>query len=343
MKTSIMMAAVLMMVASGCTCGKIEPGHVGVVVPLSGNDKGHLETTSNGWYLYSFNTQVYEFPTYNQPHNWSNEKGQDERLHFGDKNGLQLGADIGIQFHVPAANVTKLFQTYRQELDRIRDTILKNTVRNALNMTAQNYTAEEIFGDQRGIFMDKVKAKVIKDVEENGIVVTDIYMNGLDLPKQISETIQAKLQATMLAQKAENEKRTVTAEAEKDVAKAEGVARAQVATAEGQAKTDVAKATGEATAKIAAAEGAAKARIAAAKGNADALVLEATAQALANQKIAQSLTPQILELKKLEISANVQKAYAEKWQGGVPTTILPGQVGGQFLDIRGMGNPNPTK
>lgn len=328
MKLNLMLLAVFLM--AGCTCGKIEPGHVGVVVPLSGDDKGKLETTSNGWYMYSFNTQVYEFPVYNQQHNWTaatneGKEGVDERLHFGDKNGLQLGADIGIQFHVPAANVTLLFQTYRQELDRIRDTVLKNTVRNALNMTAQNYTAEEIFGDKRGEFLTKVKEKVVKDVEPTGIVVSDLYMNGLDLPKQISETIQAKLQATMLAQKAENEKRTVTAEAEKDVAKAEGVARAQVATAEGQAKTDIAKAEGQATA-----------RIAEAKGRADALVLEATAQATANKKLAESLTPQILELKKLEIQATVQRAYADKWQGGVPTTVLPGQVGGQFLDIRGM-------
>ncbi len=332
---SNLMVAVLMMSAVGCTCGKIEPGHVGVVVPLSGNDKGQLETTSNGWYMYSFNTQVYEFPTFNQPHNWTNEKGGTDQLHFGDKNGLQLGANIGIQFHVPAEHVTKLFKIYRQPLDTIRDTVLKNTVRNALNMTAQNYTAEEIFGDKRGEFMDKVKAKVTRDLEENGIVVTDLYMNGLDLPKQISDTIQAKLQATMLAQKAENEKRTVEAEAAKTVAQAEGAARAQVATAEGQARTNIATAEGEAKARVAKAEGEAAARVANAKGNADALLLEATAQAQANKKIAESLTSSILELKKLEIQANVQKAYADKWQGGVPTTILPGQVAGQFLDIRG--------
>lgn len=337
MKSSILVAAAFMMVTSSCTWGKIEPGHVGVVVPLSGNDKGTLETTSNGWYLYSFNTQVYEFPTFNQPHNWSNENGATDQLHFGDKNGLQLGGNIGIQFHVPAEHVTKLFTTYRQDLDKIRDTVLKNTVRNALNMTAQNYTAEEIFGDKRGEFMEKVKMRVTTDVAENGIVVTDIYMNGLDLPKQISDTIQAKLQATMLAQKAENEKRTVEAEAAKDVAKATGAANAQVATAEGQAKTNIATAEGEAKARIAKAEGEASARVAQAKGNADAMVLEANAQALANKKLGDSLSPAILELKKLQISADVQKAYADKWQGGVPTTVLPGQVAGQFLDIRGMG------
>ncbi len=36
----ILMLAALALSTSACTCGKIEPGHVGVVVPLSGDEKG---------------------------------------------------------------------------------------------------------------------------------------------------------------------------------------------------------------------------------------------------------------------------------------------------------------
>lgn len=329
MKRSLIVAMLFM--SAGCTWGKIDPGHVGVVVPLSGNDKGTLETASNGWYMYSFNTQVYEFPVYNQQHNWTASKtegktDENERLFFGDKNGLRLGADIGIQFHVPAELVTTLFKTYRQDLDHIRDTVLKMSVRNALNMTAQSYTAEDIFGDKRGEFFTKVFNQVKTEMQPNGLEVVSIYLNGeLELPEAIRTTIQAKLQATMSAQQKENEKRTVEAEAAKTVAAAEGAAHAQIATAEGQAKTDIAKAEGEA-----------KALVTAARGRADAQVLEATAQAISNQKLASSLTGSILELRKLEIQAEVQKAYASKWQGGVPTTILPAQAGGYMMDMRGM-------
>lgn len=343
MRKLLMMFALATMTA--CTWGKIEPGHIGVVVPLSGNDKGQLETTSNGWYMYSFNTQVYEFPVYNQQHNWTANKTEgktdtNERLYFGDRNGLRLGADIGIQFHVPATQVTTLFKTYRQDLDHIRDTILKMSVRNALNLTAQNYTAEDVFGDKRGEFFAKVFDRVHNELAPNGLEVVSIYLNGeLELPEAIRTTIQAKLQATMSAQQKENEKRTVEAEAAKTVAAAEGAAKAQVATAEGQARTDVAKADGEAKAAIAKAQGEATARIAEAKGVAEARVLEATAEATANSKLASSLTGSILELRKLEIQAGIQKAYAEKWQGGVPTTILPGQANGYMMDMRGMASP----
>ena len=194
----------------GCTCGKIEPGHVGVVVPLSGNEKGQLETTSNGWYLYSFNTQVYEFPVYNQQYNWTqgahaNKSTEaSERLYFGDRSGLRLGADVGIQFHVPATEVTTLFKTYRQDLDHIRDTVLKMSVQNAMSLTAQTYTAEEIFGDKRSEFFGKVLAAVQAEMHPNGLEVSNLYLNGeLELPEQIRTTIQAKLQATMIAQQKE--------------------------------------------------------------------------------------------------------------------------------------------
>lgn len=330
------------LLVSACTCGKIEPGHVGVVVPLSGDDKGKLETTSNGWYMYGFNTSVYEFPVFNQQHIWTAAKnegktGVDERIYFSDRGGLRLGADVGVQFHVPADKVTTLFKTYRQDLDTVRDSVLKMSVRNALNMAAQTYTAEDIFGEKKSEFFQKAFEKVRDEMEPNGIVVTQLYLNGeLELPEQIKVTIQAKLQATMTAQQKENEKRTVEAEAAKTVAAAKGAAEAQVATAQGQAQTDIAKAQGEASARVAAAEGSAKARIAQAKGDADARVLEATAEATSNKKIADSLTGSILELKKLQIAADVQKSYAEKWQGGVPTTILPQQASGYMMDMRGM-------
>lgn len=321
----------LALMVGGCSCETIEPGHVGVIVHLTGDEKGGMEVVSNGRYYPGVNTKIYIFPTYNQQHVWTAAKnegknGVDERLYFTDKQGLRLGADVGIQFNVPPANVEHLFVTYRQDLDSIRDTVIKMSVRDSLNATAQNYTAEDIFGEHKSRFFTDTLLRVQKQMESTGIVVSNLYLSGeLELPKQISETIQAKLQATMMAQQKDNERKTVEAEAAKEVAKATGEAQAAKTRAEGAAVARVAQARGEADAQVAAA-----------KGRADSLVLEATAQAAANQKLANSLTPQILELKKLEIQAGVQKAYADKWSGGVPTTILPQQSQGMMLDIRGM-------
>lgn len=312
---------VLALALSACTWGKIEPGHVGVVVPLSGNEKGTLETTSNGWYMYSFNTQVYEFPTYNQQWNWTaspieGRQGVNESISFMDKNGLALAADVGVQFHVPADQVTVLFKTYRQDLDHIRDTVLKMEVRNALNSAAQKYGAEDIYGDKRTVFFNEALDMVRKDMSAKGLYVDNLFLNGtLHLPEQISATIQAKQQATLLAQQKENEKRAVEAEMAKVVAKA----------------------TGEATAMVAEATGKANSAIASAKGDAEAQLVRAKAAAEANRELSASLTGPIFEIRKLEIKADVQKSYATRWGGNVPHTILPTQAGGFLMDMRGFG------
>jgi hypothetical protein len=316
MKKLYLAAALLTL--SACTFGKIEPGHVGIVVPLSGNTAGQYEVRQNGWYFYSFNTQVYEFPTYNLQHSWTNaenegHKGVDERLYFMDRDGQRLGADIGIQYNVPRDEVVLLFTKYRDGLDHLRDTVLKNTIRNALNIAAQDYKAAEIFGDKRGEYFAKVLKLARADMDPNGLHIDNLYLNGeLELPQVIRETITASVNATQLSIQKENEKRAVTAEAAKNVAKAEGDARSAVATAEGAARVAKAYADGEAS----------------------KILTVATAQAKANQAISNSLNSTLLELKRLEINADIQKAYAEKWQGGVPTTILPSQGTGLFLDMR---------
>lgn len=308
-------AILLAFAFTGCTCGKIEPGHVGVVVPLSGDDKGTLETTTNGWYFYSFNTNVYEFPTFSQSWNWTNEDRRKERIYFMDKTGQPVGADVGIQFHVPPSMVTTLFKTYRQPLDVIRDTILKMEVRNALNLTAKNYSAEDMFGERREEFFKKALDVVRNSIAHKGITVETLYLNGeLELPAAIRQTITAKLQATMLAQQKENEKLAVEAEAAKVEAAALGEARARKAEADGRAAAKIAEAQGEA----------------------EALLARARAEAEANRLLRESLTGAIYDIRKMEIEAEVQKAYAARWNGSVPTTILPDQVGGFMMDIRGM-------
>ena len=74
------------------------------------------------------------------------------------------------------------------------------------------------------------------------------------------------------------------------------------------------KAEGEAEeAKIKAEGQAEQARIKA-QGTADAQLITATATAEANKKIANSLTPELIELRKIE----AQEIFAKKWNGQEP-------------------------
>lgn len=72
--------------------------------------------------------------------------------------------------------------------------------------------------------------------------------------------------------------------------------------------------------EVASTEAEGKKRIAAATAEAESVRIAAEAQANANKLLSESITPTLLELKRLE----AQKAAAEKWNGRLPTTILGG-------------------
>jgi regulator of protease activity HflC (stomatin/prohibitin superfamily) len=108
-------------------------------------------------------------------------------------------------------------------------------------------------------------------------------------PDAVINSLNAKLASTQLALQTQNEIAQSQAQALKDRAKAEGQAQAQIAVA---------------------------------KGEAESRRLQAEAEANANERIARSLTPALVEYKRIE-----------KWNGQQPQ-IVTGTGGGLLLDVR---------
>jgi regulator of protease activity HflC (stomatin/prohibitin superfamily) len=69
-------------------------------------------------------------------------------------------------------------------------------------------------------------------------------------------------------------------------------------------------------------------RVIAAQAEADANMIRAKGEAEANKLLTESLTSQVLDLRRME----VEEARIAKWNGSVPTTVL-GQGGGVFYTI----------
>jgi regulator of protease activity HflC (stomatin/prohibitin superfamily) len=78
-------------------------------------------------------------------------------------------------------------------------------------------------------------------------------------------------------------------------------------------QNEVASAEAEGRKSVATAEAEARAAIAAAEGKAKSTLLWAEAEASANKKIADSLTPNFIELRRID-----------KWNGALPSTMPPG-------------------
>lgn len=262
MKRYMMAAVVAMAMFTGCTCGTVDPGHVGIVVDMGG--EGVLpEERGVGFYIVSPFKRVYEFPIFEQQQNWQGAEG----FTFQTKEGLSVKAGMGVSYHIRPDRVSAVFQKYRRPIEDIQNVFLHNLVRDALVEVGSEMVVEDVYGPGKSELIKKVHTRVASELASLGIEVTKISLIGeFQLPDSVQRAINAKMEASQLAMKSQNELATAQAEAAKKEAAAQGEANSQVARA---------------------------------KAEAEAILVKAQAQAKANKLVADSLTQTLVEYEKI--------------------------------------------
>ena len=258
---------------------RIGAGYVGVEVVLSGSQRGASEIPiRTGWVFYSpLRSQIIEFPTFVQTVKWTanlNEgRATDESMSFNSKEGMEIYSDVSLSYAIEPRRVPDFYVKYRvSDLDTFTHGILRDIVRNSLNEVASTYSVEQIYGEQKAEFLNKVQALIQQKVDPVGVVIQQFgFIGAPRVPAVIAAAITGKAQAIQAAEQARNELAKTQAEAAKTVAQAEGEAKAAVTRAQGEAE--------------------------------------------ANRIRQTSLTPQLLELRKIEN----QKALIDHWNGQLPT------------------------
>ncbi len=236
--------ALVLATVPACSCERVSPGHAGIVVHMVGDEKGvGDEAVGVGWQVIGWTSQLYTFPTFSQNYTWDAAKTAqspaDESITFQTKEGMSVNADVGITFHIPIDSVPLVFKTYRRGIDEITHTFLRNHVRDAFNEIGSTLPVESVYGGGKAELLKAVKDQVVAKLSPIGINVDEIYFAGpLHLPEQVTNALNAKVQATQMAQQRENELRQAEAEAKKVVAEAEGRARSVLVEAESQAKAN---------------------------------------------------------------------------------------------------------
>lgn len=235
---------VLMLSMTMFGCSRVGPGEAGVKIYLTGGDKGvDHEVLGTGRYYIGINEELEIFPTFQQTHVWTQDKAEgslnDESINFQSKDGLSLGADIGITYHIKKSNVSKVFQKYRKGIEEITDVILRNMVRDAFVTYATSYSTEESYSTKKVALMDSVSKAVTLEASEYGITVEKIYYIGsMRLPKQVLTALNNKIRAIQKSQQIENEVRSAKAQAQKVIATSRGKAESILLVAEAQAKAN---------------------------------------------------------------------------------------------------------
>jgi regulator of protease activity HflC (stomatin/prohibitin superfamily) len=180
--------------------------------------------------------------------------------------------------------VPEFYVKYRvNQLDSFTHGILRDIVRNSLNEVASTYNVEDIYGERKAEFLQKVQDMIQSKVTSVGVGIQQFgFIGAPRVPEVIAQSITAKARAIQEAERARNELAMTQAEAAKRIAQAEGDAQSQITLAKGEAE--------------------------------------------ANRIRQSSITPQLLELRRLEI----QHAMVDKWNGQLPT-VQSGQGNGSLL------------
>jgi regulator of protease activity HflC (stomatin/prohibitin superfamily) len=260
----------------GCaTAMRVDAGHVGIRVKLAGSDRGVQDMpVVTGWVIFNpLTEQIVLFPTSVQNVVWtqSTHEGRafDESITFSSGEGVNANADVGLSFHIEPALAPRLYGRFRlNDLEKLSDGYMRNTVREAFQDVASKLPVQEIYGAGKSRMLSDITQKCRDVFGKDGIVIDQLTMNGaLRLPQNVMDAINRAMEATQKALESKNRVAQVEAEATQAVTQAHGAAEAARQKAQGEA---------------------------------DALLIRAHAEAQANEIIRLSTTPAVLQYRALE-------------------------------------------
>jgi regulator of protease activity HflC (stomatin/prohibitin superfamily) len=260
----------------GCSATmRVDAGHVGIRVKLAGSDRGVQDMpVVTGWVVFNpLTEQIVLFPTSVQNVVWTQSthegKAFDESITFSSSEGVNVNADIGLSFHIEPGLAPKLYGRFRlNDLEKLSDGYMRNTVREAYNDVGSRLSVQEIYGLGKSKMLSEVSQKCHDVFGKDGIVIDQLTINGaLRLPQNVVDAINRAMEATQKALESKNR---------------------------------VAQVEAEATQAVTQAHGAAEAARQKAQGDADALLIRARGEAQANEIIRLSTTPAVLQYRALE-------------------------------------------
>lgn len=278
---------------------KVPAGYVGIVYSMNGGVSD--EVLTQGWHLVSPTKNVTLYSVgIEQSYLTSGEDGDsknDDSFEVPTSDGKGLNVDLTFTYRYDPERVTQLFTRFKgQSGKEVRNTFIKPNIISWVKEVTAKYPVTEILGEERANLNIAVSQYVKEKFEPYGIIVENTSLINIDADEETRKQVQRRVNAIQELELAQTEKKTaqVKADQEKEVAltKAQQDKETAIILAEQEKETATINAE--------------KAKIDA-EAKAEATRIKASAEAEANRMIAESLTPELIEQKKIE-----------KWNGDVP-------------------------
>ncbi|MCZ8115634.1 SPFH domain-containing protein [Silanimonas sp.] len=215
---------------------------------------------------------------------------------------------VVLNFHVDPKQVVTVYRSLGM-FPNIEPRIIDPSVQEAMKAVTARYTAEQLVTRREDV-AQAIRGEVAERIARHGIVVDEFSITNFKFSDAFDAAIEAKTVAEQQKLKAERDLERIKVEAEQTIAQARATAESQRLTAEAEA------------------EGLRLRR----KAEADSALLAAQAQAEGLRLQRESVTPQLIELRRVE----AQMRAIEKWDGVMPR-VTAGAT--PFLSVDGDASP----
>ena len=268
-------------------CDTVEPGQVGLKVCW-----GTVESEVLSPGVYPTYCTVKTFSTRTASYTMAgNGQGGEGSVHVLTRDQLQVDLDVTSQYHLDPAATLPVFTAFGE---RYEETIIHPLVRTAVRDAASEFNAVALV-DERARLQNRMETLVREQlrailrsrrIPETAVTIDNILLRNVDLPQSLDEAIAAVQRERQLTSQRQQAQLTAEQDAHRVLTVANGDSAAMLART---------------------------------RADAEALQIRTDAQAAANRALAASLTPQVLELRRIE----AQQAVLQS--NGTRTVFLPPQ------------------
>lgn len=246
---------------------RVPVGYVGVVYSSGGVED---KTLPQGWHMMSPLKKVARFPISQQQIVFSNDPSDYDAKEHADwsidapANGGMVKINLTVNYNFIPDRVVGLYNRFNgMDGESLVESRIQNSIVAYVKEVTPKFSVMDIYSDKKSEVNEAITAYLNEKLtEEYGINVVSALVIDVELDNTLMQKVQAKEQAKQDAEIAELEKQTAMAQAETDKVKAQ--AKADVDLIEAQAEADAAR-------------------------------IAAEAEAEANSKIAQSITPELIQ------------------------------------------------
>lgn len=291
---------IVLAIIMGFACTERVPaGYVAVIYTMSGGIAE--DTLSQGWHLLSPTKKATLYSIgIEQSYLTATEDGdspRDDSFSAPSKDGKGLQMELTFTYRFEPEHVSQTFTRFKGRSGKeLLDSFIKPNIISWTKEVTAKYPVTDILGEKRAELNNVLSDYLAEKFDPYGIIIETASLINIEVDDETRASITKKVTAQQALELAQIEKQTAEVQAQKDK---------EVALVKAEQDKETALIEAEKNKETASIE-AERAKIKA-QGEADAKRIAAEAEASANRAIAESLTEELIEMKKME-----------KWNGNVP-------------------------